>query len=147
MEIGLLFLICTAFIVWAASNRANIEAKYIQASAEPLGIAWHVQMWLTGKAGTGLLCAIFYGLASDAYGFLAMGFYSMMLYWLCFDLFLNRERGKRLWYISTAKETALSDRLLYWIRRKTGLTEPETHLIVKVPLILLGLTACLYTAL
>jgi hypothetical protein len=147
MEIGLLFLICTAFIVWAASNRANIEAKYIQASAEPLGIAWHVQMWLTGKAGTGLLCAVFFGLATGVYGFLAMGFYSMMLYWLCFDYFLNKERGIRLWYISSGKETALSDRLLYWIRQKTGMTEPETHLAVKVPLIGLGLLACLLAAL
>jgi hypothetical protein len=147
MEIGLLFLICTAFIVWAASNRANIEAKYIQDSTEPLGIAWHVQMWLTGKAGTGLLCAIFYGLATNLYGFLAMGFYSMMLYWLCFDLLLNKERGLSLWYISGGKETALSDKLLRNVQRVTGYTNQQTHLIVKIPLILYALLGCIVAAL
>jgi hypothetical protein len=147
MEIGLLFLICTAFIIWAASNRANIEAKYIRNSSEPLGIVWHVLMWVAGKAGTGIVCVIIYGLATGVYGGMAMGFYSMMLYWLCFDLFLNKERGKRVWYISSGKETALSDQLLYWIRSKVGLTEQETHLAVKLPLILLGLMACIVVAL
>jgi hypothetical protein len=144
---GLYLLTCPFFILFSANYRADIEANIIEESDKPLGFSWHVLMWVTGKAGTGLLCAVFFGLAIDVYGFLAMGFYSMMLYWLCFDLFLNKERGKRTWYISSGKETALSDRLLYWIRQKTGMTEPETHLAVKVPLILLGLMACIIAAL
>jgi hypothetical protein len=142
-----LLIVCTLLVLQRAVRRATTEANIIHGSSEPLGYWWHVLMWVAGKAGTGIVCVIIYGLATGVYGGMAMGFYSMMLYWLCFDLFLNKERGKRLWYISSGKETALSDQLLYWIRRKTGLTEQETHLTVKLPLILIGLLACLIAAL
>jgi hypothetical protein len=152
MNLLLLFPL-SIYIVVSAWERARTEARLIQASTIPLGYAWHAEMWLTGKAVTGVVSAAIFGLSflpapnAVLYGAASMGLYAMGVYWLTFDLALNAERGKGLFYISSGSETAFSDKLLLKVQAFTGLSARSTHLGVKVPLILIGLLACIVASL
>ena len=133
----------------AAKSRAPYEAKAIKESSSELGFKWHVKMWLTGKAGAALYFVPFlltfrewYILYAAIPALLA----AMALYSLVFDQALNLARNYPRWYISFDSHTALTDKVLREIMWRFKLTPKQTHLYVKIPLITLGLIACVLVA-
>lgn len=133
----------------AAKSRAPIEAKAIKASSVELGFKWHVKMWLTGKAGAVLFYVPFlltfsgwYILYAAIPSFIA----AMALYSYVFDQAINLSRNYPRWYISFDDKTAQTDKVLREIMWRFKLTPKQTHLYVKLPLITLGLIACVLVA-
>jgi hypothetical protein len=147
MAVLVLFLSFGVLYV-AAQKRASQEVLLIFGSPVSLGLWWHVRMWFTGKAPTGIIAVLLFalcfpGIYPKLIASACMGFTAMVWYSLWFDQFLSLERGLSRWYISQAKTTALTDKVLYYIKVQFNLTDKQTHLIVKLPLLFIGLITCL----